>query len=167
VPKFVKTPNSDGDETEQSALMSNRHQPKITSVARTFFVCLAILVGPSRSGAVEGPSGFIEVCGAPDIIAPTTRLFRVNVSGVEKEFVFPGDACTAPIQVRAGDVKVVEVAEDGVEVTRIEAFSLDDTGTRVSREVSKSPVARTVYASVLAGDVSKQTVIVFTNRRSR
>jgi hypothetical protein len=69
--------------------------------------------------------------------------------------------------VRAGEVKVVEVAEDGVEVTRIEAFSLDDTGTRVFREVSKSTVARTVYASVLAGDVSKQTVIVFTNRRSR
>jgi hypothetical protein len=128
---------------------------------------IGLVMSPSAWGADEQPSGFLEVCGQPDTAAPTTRLFRVSVSGVQKEFTFPGDACTAPIQVRAGEVRIVEIAVDDAEVTNIEAFGLDKTGARTSREISKSLAARTMYATVPAGDVSTQTVIVFTNRRTR
>ena len=138
-----------------------------TKSARVVALCAAFLASVSGTGGYEDPTGFVEICGAPDALAPTTRMFRATLSGHSNEFIFPGDACTAPIRVRAGEVRVTEVPEEDVEVTKIEAFSIDEIGSRVSREVAKSLGARTAYVNVPAGGVSTQTVIVFTNKRTK
>ena len=117
-------------------------------------VVLALLVAPTLVRAATATSGYIEVCKASDgSLVTGTFQFTVGAQTV----AVPVGACSAPLSVPAGTVTVTEEAVAGVGVVDIAISPAD-------RLVSSSVPARSAQVTVVAGDVSTQTLVTFTNR---
>ena len=108
---------------------------------------------PAGAGAGAG-LGFVEVCKAADGDGVTgTFVFEVADRTVE----VPVGSCSPALQVPAGEVKVVERPRPGVTVTGIATWPAD-------RLVRLDLPGREATVRVVAGDVSTETIVTFSNR---
>ncbi len=117
---------------------------------------LAVLIGlrPAGSATAEGSVGFLEVCKAADGEGVSgTFTFDVNGQSVR----VPAGACSAPLQLQAGDVTITEAPAPGISVVAVETIPAD-------RLVRADLPARTATVRVVAGDASTQTIATFGNR---
>ncbi|MBK7705571.1 MAG: DUF3494 domain-containing protein [Acidobacteria bacterium] len=112
------------------------------------------------SSVMGAGTGNIEICKAlpqGDPIAIGT-LFTFTVAGTN--YLVPAGACSAPIEVAAGNVTVTEAVRSNTAVTSI-------VTNPANRRVSFSLGLRQVVVAVPEGDVSDQTVVTFTNQTTR
>jgi hypothetical protein len=100
--------------------------------------------------------GFLEICKRGNTIGNST--FTVNPGGLGP-FVVPAGACSPPVQVRAGTVVITELPAPRTVLVGCETIPS-------SRQSACNLGARTSTVTVVAGDVSTQTVAVFTNQRT-
>ena len=102
-------------------------------------------------------TGVLEVCKKADNSAgAVTGSYRFAVAG--RTVTVPVGTCTGPLTVPAGDVTVVELANDA---TRMNACGSRPT---VALRLC-DPANRTSVVHVTAGGVAQETVLSITNRR--
>ena len=109
---------------------------------------------------VSAATGYVEVCKEVtqgDPIALGT-IFTFNVAG--NDYLAPAGGCTAPIQVTAGNVTVVEAVRANTAVVAVRSEPAE-------RLATSNLGTRTVVVSVPAGDAADQTVVTFTNQTTR
>src|SRR4030095_5293595 len=114
------------------------------------------------TSSVGGGTGFIEICKnlAPQDPIPLGTIFTFNVSGLAQPILVPAGACSAPLDVAAGNVTVSEAARHNTAVTSI-------VTNPPGRRVSFSLALRQVVVAVPEGDVTDQKVVTFTNQSTR
>jgi uncharacterized repeat protein (TIGR01451 family) len=100
------------------------------------------------------PPGFLEVCKEGSNLSGD---FSFTVSGAPSNpYEVPAGACSGAIQVPSGSVTITELASSG--------FNLSDVSTIPSaRLVSKNIPGMSAVVTVVAGDISTETVAEFTN----
>ncbi|HEV2759422.1 MAG TPA: hypothetical protein VGV86_07635, partial [Acidimicrobiales bacterium] len=104
--------------------------------------------------AQGGATGFVEICKEAD--GPfVTGDFDFEVDG--RTLTVPVGACSGPLELPAGRATIAEVAVEGVSVTDVRTSPTD-------RLISRTVDTRTAVVTVVAGDVSTQTVVTFLNR---
>jgi hypothetical protein len=112
-------------------------------------------------------TGQIEICKQIVTGSQLTGTWTYTVTGSNGFTTIsnpvPIGACTQPITVPAGYFKVVESGDNAENVTSITATHADGSN---AVSVSDLPSA-TVVASVNAGDISKGTIVTFTNNSVR
>lgn len=105
------------------------------------------------------PTGVLEVCkyaAAGETISAGTS-FSFTVSGLPGTFTAPVGACTGPLTVQAGSVTVMEVAQLGFQLVDVDTLPPD-------RLVSKNIPGGSAVVTVVAGNVSTETVARFFNK---
>lgn len=124
------------------------------SLAGGLLLSLCLLAVPVVVLAAQsGPTGFLEICKEASTAA-VTGDFDFTAGG--HAVTVPVGACSAAIEMAAGPVTVVEAPVEGIAVSDIETAP-------AGRLLDKDLVGRTAHATVVAGDVSVQTTITFTN----
>jgi hypothetical protein len=104
--------------------------------------------------AQGGPAGFLEICKQADGPA-VTGDFDFTVGG--RTVTVPVGACSAAIALPAGPATITEVLVEGTSVSDIRTSPAE-------RLVSRDLAGRVAQVTVVAGDVSAQTTVTFTNR---
>jgi hypothetical protein len=125
------------------------------AVAWTILVATVLLGVPVGVLALQGAdTGFVEVCKVGT--GPTVGgVFRFTVGGITTDV--PVGACSPAIQVPAGTVTVTEVERVGISVSDVRSLP-------EARLVSTDLGNRSAVIRVVAGDVSAQTTVTFTNK---
>lgn len=123
-------------------------------VAWTLLVAVVLLGAPAGVVALQGPgTGYVEIC--KEASGPNVGgVFRFTVGGITTDV--PVGACSPAVEVPAGTVTVTEAERPGISVSGIR--TLPD-----SRLVSADLANRLARIRVVAGDVSTQTAVTFTN----
>jgi carboxypeptidase N regulatory subunit len=132
------------------------HRNARWSLAAALLVALLLAAVPAVLAVTQAAaaSGFLEICKEAD--GPSVSGdFAFDVGG--RTVVVPVGACSAPVDVPAGTVTVVEAAVDGYSVSDIRAFPPE-------RMLGRILATHTVQVTVPAGDVSTETVVTFANR---
>ena len=114
----------------------------------------------------SSPTGVLEVCKTSDPASPVTGSFVFNITGAAGGVItrsVPVGACSGPITLPAGEATITEVAVVGVGVNSITAVGL--SGAPLNRLVRSDLGARSAVVTIVAGDVSKETVATFRNYR--
>jgi hypothetical protein len=130
---------------------------------RSALLYFVVFVSPMLVGQQQ--TGFLEVCSTAEGRVTAGKLLTITISGITRQFTFPINACTAAIELPVGEVRICAEPSEGVEVIRIEAYTLNVKGEHESRMLTKSLSARTITAQVVAGDISRQTIVMFTNKQ--
>ena len=99
--------------------------------------------------------GFLEICKESDQTAPLTGNFTFTVAG--QTYTIPAGACSPPIQLPAGQATIVEEERTGTELAGIRTVP-------VERLVSSDLTTRTAVVTIVAGDVSTETIVFFRNK---
>ena len=124
-------------------------------------------------GVPGSGKGFIEVCKASSNTNPVTGdfTFQVTTSALSLiPFKIPVGACSGPIQVAAGPVKITEtLIPPGVGVTAITASGFSPVTFLMENRLLTSPsldlANGTATVIAVSGDISTETVAVFTNSK--
>jgi hypothetical protein len=160
----VEQPNSATAETAASTIPSDRLQSSNLS-ARTQVV--DVVAGDvSKTTTLEVTNtevtGFLEVCKNSDAASPVTGSFTFDVSGAlgyTNKVTVPVGACSQSFAVPAGTLDVQEEGSPAVTVTKIAATpSADLLSANLTTDDAK--------VAVVAGDISHETIVSFTNARS-
>jgi hypothetical protein len=123
-------------------------------------VLAAALTTGSASAQTQPQTGFLEVCKSRDLSGPHfSGTFTFTISGHPGTVTAPVGACTGTVRLPAGQVSVSEVAQQGFDLTGIAA---GPAGRLVSTDIG----ARTAIVTIVPGDESTQTIVVFQNRPS-
>jgi hypothetical protein len=121
---------------------------------------VAALTAVTASAQTQPPTGFLEVCKARDLTGPYfSGTFSFTIGGQLGTVSAPVGACAGIVKLPAGQVSVTEVAQDGFDLTGITAGPFD-------RLLSADIGARTAIVTIVPGDESTQTIVVFQNRPS-
>jgi hypothetical protein len=116
----------------------------------------ATLVALLLSCVATAAEGFVEMCNDTKAGTAAARgMFQFRIEGREEVFEAPMDACTPPISVQAGKLAVRAVPTAGTflaDVRTLPADRLKDVDNRLG----------TAVISVPAGDISTQTIVIFT-----
>ncbi len=118
----------------------------------------------TNANIIGGASGYIEICkeiagNVVGLISPGT-IFNFTVDGVPGTILVPAGGCSPPIKVEAGNVTVTETAVANVAVVGI-------TATPPDRLVNRNFGLQQAVVAVVEGDVTRQTVVTFTNQSTR
>ena len=135
----------------------------ISRLRRSALFYFVVFVSPMLVGQQQ--TGFLEVCSTAEGRVTAEKLLTITISGITRQFTLPINACTAAIEVPVGEARIYEEPLQGIEVTGIDAYTLNAKGEHESRLIANSLSARTIYAKVVAGDVSTQTIVMFTNKQ--
>lgn len=104
----------------------------------------------------EKRTGFLEICKRGSV----TGSFTFTVSpGALGPFVVPAGACSPPIEVPAGLVQITEAPTPGVVMAGCATIP-------AARQGPCSSGSLTSTVTVVAGDISTQTIAIITNRRT-
>ncbi|MDQ4090309.1 MAG: hypothetical protein M3163_08400 [Actinomycetota bacterium] len=117
-------------------------------------VAVPIAVLANQAAGAGLLTGFLEVCKEADGPA-VTGDFTFEVAG--HTVVVPVGACSGPVELPAGPVTIREVAVEGLTLTAVHALP-------AHRLLAQDLGAATARVTVVAGDVSAQTAVTFTNR---
>jgi hypothetical protein len=141
----------------------------------TYLVVIALAIMGFHSAALKGKpvfsqahsKGFISIEAAREADGgPVAGEFTFTISHASGEFnrtvAVAAGASTLAIEVPSGALNVTEEGRDGFEVSGVTAAS----GGGEDRLVSSNLATRTATVTVVAGDVSTQTLVRFTNRRA-
>jgi choice-of-anchor C domain-containing protein len=103
-------------------------------------------------------TGFIEICKTfpPTVPAGGSYTFTVNPGNLGP-FVVPARSCSPAIEVAAGTVTITEVLSPGIQLATCSTLPTTQQGPC-------NPLAGTSTVNVVPGDVSTQTVAIFTNK---
>jgi hypothetical protein len=107
------------------------------------------------------PTGFLEICkdAAPGSTFPAGTVFDFTVSGVPETITAAVGACSGPIQVPVGSVTITEAPRAGSTLASV-------TTLPVGRLVSTNLPGGSAVVTVVAGDLSTQTVARFANQNA-
>jgi hypothetical protein len=97
-------------------------------------------------------TGFLEICKTEAVAGS----FSFTVQGVSDPVVVPAGACSPPIEVQAGRVRVTEALPAGVSMTGCSALP-------ANRQVNCDTATATAEVEVVRGDVSTQSILTVTN----
>jgi hypothetical protein len=112
-------------------------------------------IGATAANAADS-TGTLEICKAASG-SGVSGTFGFTVAGRSGTIEVPVGGCSFPITLPAGTATVTEVERAGFTVSAIDA---DPSG----RLVESSRTARTAKVTIVAGDVSNQTILTFTNK---
>jgi hypothetical protein len=103
-------------------------------------------------------TGFLEVCkdAAPGTSFPAGTTFTFTISGVPGTRVVPVGACSGPIEVPAGSVTITEAARPDASLVNVVALPSE-------RLVSKNIGGLSAVVTIIAGNISTETVARFIN----
>lgn len=104
-------------------------------------------------------AGFIEICKDSLPANALTGLSSFSVGGQSGIFVTPVGACTLPFQLPDGLANITELPRTGTTLSSVFTFPED-------RLVSFNPITSTALVQILGGDISRETVVTFTNTPS-
>ena len=110
---------------------------------------------PTNTPTPGEATGYLEICKTSDPEGPVTGTFTFMVAG--QTFTVPAGACTAPIQLPAGQVTITEQSRAGIVLTEISTIPSD-------RLVSSDLNTGTAVVNIVPGDVSTETVVFFRNK---
>jgi uncharacterized repeat protein (TIGR01451 family) len=125
------------------------HETDTNPSNNTSTVCIPVNPPPPPPS-----KGYLEICKAASGTGVTGN-FQFKVEG--KTYTVPVGACSAVIQVTAGNVTVTEVARAGSQLVSV-------TTSPAARLVSVSLATRSAVVKVVKGNVSTQTIVTFTNK---
>ena len=116
------------------------------------------------------PQAVVEVCKSSSLTSPVTGSFTFTSPAFTKgPITVPVGACSGPIPVSvpvpAGPITITELPAAGVGVSDITAYGYNSDSIEVSRLAKSDLPNRTATVNVVAGDVSTETVVNFTNFR--
>ncbi len=103
--------------------------------------------------------GFMEICKESSPANALSGFFSFAVSGQSGTFVAPVNACTLPFQLSAGPATLTELPQAGAMLSSVSTFP-------DNRLVSFDLTSGTAIVQTVAGDISKETVVTFTNTSS-
>ena len=110
------------------------------------------------------PTGVLEVCKAATPVGSlANQIFSFRISGLPETFTAPVGACTGPIRVQAGSVKITELAHVGSTLKSVSALSLNKYGQAVNELVSQNDAAGWAIVTVNSGPTATETIATFTN----
>ena len=104
-------------------------------------------------------AGFIEICKDSLPANALTGLYSFSVGGQSGTFVTPVGACTLPFQLPDGLATITELPRTGTTLSSVFTFPED-------RLVSFNLITSTAVVQILGGDISRETVVTFTNTPS-
>ena len=113
-------------------------------------------VGKFYVAKTSSPQGYLEICKQQSGSGLAHQVFSFKVQG--KTVDVPVGACSPALKVTAGNVSITEVARAGAKLVSVSTIPSN-------RLVSVSLSTRTAVVKVPAGDISKQTVATFTNKK--
>jgi hypothetical protein len=117
---------------------------------------ISVVGAVGTASAAPDPTGTLEICKVASGQG-VTGTFSFTVQGRPGTVEVPVGGCSLPITVPVGTATVTEVARPG--------FSVDAIATTPSgRLVQSNPAAQTARVSIVAGGVSNQTIVTFTNK---
>jgi hypothetical protein len=108
----------------------------------------------TRLLGAEKTDGFLEICKESDMPTEVTGMFSFKVSGRNETFIAPVGFCTGPIRLPAGRTTVTEIQQPGAALARV-------TSIPEGRVVKSNVEARTAEVTVVPGDISTQSVVIF------
>ena len=117
-----------------------------------FFWSAIVLVCLSSSAR----AGYIEICKDSLPAGALSGLFSFTVLGQSGTFVAPAGACTLPFQLPDGLANITEVFQVDAMFFGVATFPED-------RLVSFDSITGSAIVQIVAGDISTQTVVTFTN----
>ena len=123
-------------------------------VLTLLLVAVPVAVLANQAAGTGLLTGFLEVCKEADGPA-VTGDFTFEVAG--HTVVVPVGACSGPVELPAGPVTIREVGVEGLTLTAVHALP-------AHRLLAQDLGAATARVMVVAGDVSAQTAVTFTNR---
>jgi len=119
-------------------------------------------------------TGVVEVCKQIVTGSGLTGTFSFTITGANgftQVVTVPIGACSSPVTVPAGKVKVQETGDLAESVTAITATQTASNADAVLGPNASAPkydlATATVVAAVAAGDASKQTIVTMTNTSVR
>jgi hypothetical protein len=101
-------------------------------------------------------AGFIEICKESAPLDALDGLFSFTVAGQAGTFIAPVGACTFAFELPDGLATITENPENGVVVLGVDTFP-------ANRLISFDPLTRSAVVQIVPGDISTQTVVIFTN----
>jgi len=123
---------------------------KTKTISRSFWLSIAFVCLSNSAQA-----GFIEICKDSLPAGTLTGVFSFTVGGQSGVFV-PAGACTLPFVLPDGTAEITEIFQAGSVLSDV--FTFPD-----ERLVSFDLIMSTATVQIMAGDISNQTVVVFTN----
>jgi len=109
---------------------------------------------PGPATATPAPTGRLQICKEADG-SGVTGDFTFTFAG--KTRTIPVGTCTSLITVPVGTLTITEVARAGYVVTDIYTIPAD-------RLISENLVARSATVTIVQGNASTQTIVIFRNR---
>ena len=104
-------------------------------------------------------AGFIEICKDASPAGSLTGLFGFTIAGQVGTFPAPVGACTPAIQLPNGSAFITEIPKTGSAILAVATFP-------TTRLDSFDPTTGTAKVEIVAGDISTQTLLTFTNTPS-
>jgi hypothetical protein len=117
---------------------------------------ISVVGAVGTASAAPDPTGTLEICKVASGQG-VTGTFNFTIQGRPGTVEVPVGGCSMAITLPVGTATVTEVARPGFSV---EAIATDPAG----RLVQKDPAARTARVSIVAGGVSNQTIVTFSNK---
>ena len=101
-------------------------------------------------------AGFIEICKEASPAASLSGLFGFTITGQPGTFLAPVGACTPALQLPNGPAFITEIPKAGSAILGVSTFP-------TTRLDSFDPITGTARVQIVAGDISTQTLLTFTN----
>lgn len=120
-----------------------------------FFWSALLLACLSRSGHAA-PVGFLEICKDSNPAGALSGFFNFTIAGQAGTYTVPVGACTLPIQLNSGPAFISELPRAGSILLSIDTFP-------ANRLDSFNLLTGVAQVEIVAGDISAQTVVTFTN----
>ena len=107
-------------------------------------------------------AGYVEIC-KDSIPADSLSGVYFNFTVAGQTFDAPVGACTQAFEVPDGTAVITEVPQDGAAFYSVSAIGVDAFGEWVDRLISFDPATASATVEIVAGDISMQTFVTFTN----
>jgi hypothetical protein len=117
---------------------------------------ISVVGAVGTASAAPDPTGTLEICKVASGRG-VTGTFGFTIQGRQGTIEVPVGGCSLPITLPTGAANVTEVARPGFSVAAIAAAPS-------GRLVQSSTAARTARVAIVAGGVSNQTILTFTNK---
>ena len=101
-------------------------------------------------------AGYIEICKDANPAGSLSGLFGFTITGQPGTFSTPVGACTPLLQLPNGSAFISEIPKAGSAILGVSTFP-------TTRLDSFDPITGTAKIEIVAGDISTQTVLTFTN----
>jgi hypothetical protein len=117
------------------------------------FLCSAVVFLGLAGGA---RAGMIEICKDANPVGSLSGLATFTIAGQAAAVVVPVGACSPALEVPDGFATITELPQAGAILLGVSVFPND-------RLISFDPATATAVVLIVAGDISTQVAITFSN----